>query len=67
LIPPILEFLRNWAKDGVAVLIVEQQIDLALSVADRALVLERGEITLEGSARSLKDDARVQEIYLGRA
>ena len=65
LIPPILEFLKNWARDGVAVLIVEQQIDLALSVADRALVLERGVITLEGSAQALKDDARVQEIYLG--
>ena len=48
LIPPILEFLKNWARDGVAVLIVEQQIDLALSIADRALVLERGAITLAG-------------------
>jgi branched-chain amino acid transport system ATP-binding protein len=67
LIPPILEFLKNWARDGVAVLIVEQQIDLALSVADRALVLERGVITLEGSAQALKEDRRVQEIYLGTA
>ena len=66
LIPPILEFLKNWARDGVAVLIVEQQIDLALSVADRALVLERGAVTLEGSAEALKTDARLQEIYLGK-
>lgn len=66
LIPPILEFLKNWARDGVAVLIVEQQIDLALSVADRALVLERGAVTLEGSAEALKADARLQEIYLGK-
>ena len=65
LIPPILAFLKNWARDGVAVLIVEQQIDLALSIADRALVLERGAITLQGSAQALKQDARVQEIYLG--
>ena len=65
LIPPILEFLRNWAKGGVGVLIVEQQIDLALSIADRALVIERGRISLAGSAEELKRDPRVQEIYLG--
>ena len=65
LIPPILEFLRNWAKAGVGVLIVEQQIDLALSIADRALVIERGRISLAGSAEELKRDPRVQEIYLG--
>lgn len=67
LIPPILEFIRSWARDGVAVLIVEQQIDLALSVADRALVIERGAITLSGSAQALKQDRRVQDIYLGVA
>ena len=62
LIPPILEFLRSWARDGVAVLIVEQQIDLALSIADRGLVIERGAITLSGSAEELKRDARVHDI-----
>ena len=65
LIPPILEFLRSWARNGVAVLIVEQQIDLALSIADRALVIERGAITLSGSAAELQADPRVQDIYLG--
>ena len=57
--------LRNWARQGVAVLIVEQQIDVALSVADRALVVERGAITLAGTAEELKQDRRVQDIYLG--
>jgi branched-chain amino acid transport system ATP-binding protein len=65
LIPPILEFLKGWARQGVGVLIVEQQIDLALSIADRALVLERGAITLSGTAEALKGDPRVQDIYLG--
>ena len=65
LIPPILEFLKNWARDGAAILIVEQQIDLALSIADRALVIDRGAITLSGSAEELKQDPRVQDIYLG--
>ena len=66
LIPPILDFLKNWAKDGVAVLIVEQQIDVALSIADRAIVMERGTITLAGTAEELKRDVRLQDIYLGR-
>ncbi len=67
LIPPILDFLRNWARQGVAVLIVEQQIDVALSIADRAVVIERGTITLSGTAEELKRDRRVQDIYLGIA
>jgi branched-chain amino acid transport system ATP-binding protein len=65
LIPPILEFLRNWARAGTAVLVVEQQIDVALSIADRAVVIERGAITLEGTANELAGDRRVQDIYLG--
>lgn len=67
LIPPILDFLKNWARQGVAVLIVEQQIDVALSIADRAIVIERGAITLSGTAEELKHDRRVQDIYLGLA
>jgi branched-chain amino acid transport system ATP-binding protein len=65
LIPPILAFLKGWAAQGTAIVIVEQQIDIALSVAHRAVVIERGEIKLSGSAQELKRDARVQEIYLG--
>ena len=67
LIPPILDFLKNWARQGVAVLIVEQQIDIALAIADRAVVIERGAITLSGTAEELKGDRRVQDIYLGVA
>ncbi len=65
LIPPILAFLKRWAEQGTAIVIVEQQIDIALSVADRAIVIERGEVKMRGSAEELKRDARVQEIYLG--
>jgi branched-chain amino acid transport system ATP-binding protein len=65
LIPPILDFLRRWAELGTAVVIVEQQIDSALAVADRAVILERGEIRVSGTAEELRRDARVQAIYLG--
>jgi branched-chain amino acid transport system ATP-binding protein len=65
LIPPILEFLRGWARQGTAVLIVEQQIAIALAMADRAIVLERGQCVLAGTADELRRDRRVQDIYLG--
>lgn len=67
LIAPILDFLKRWADRGAGILIVEQQIDVALSVADRAVVVERGEIKLSGTADALKRDPRVQQIYLGIA
>ena len=65
LIPPILDFLRRWAARGTAVVIVEQQLDSALAVADRAVIMERGEVRLSGTAEELRRDARVQAIYLG--
>jgi branched-chain amino acid transport system ATP-binding protein len=65
LVAPILEFLKSWARQGTGILIVEQQIDAALSVADRAVVIDRGEIRLAGTAAELRADRRVQEIYLG--
>lgn len=65
LIPPILDFLKRWAALGTAVVIVEQQIDSALAVADRAVIMERGEIRLTGTAAELRRDKRVQAIYLG--
>jgi branched-chain amino acid transport system ATP-binding protein len=67
LIPPILNFLRLWAASGTAVVIVEQQIDSALAVADRAVIMERGEIRLTGTAEELRRDERVRAIYLGSA
>ena len=65
LIPPILDFLKRWAALGTAVVIVEQQIDSALAVADRAVIMERGEIRLTGTADALRQDERVRAIYLG--
>jgi branched-chain amino acid transport system ATP-binding protein len=65
LLPPILEFLRQWARSGTGILVVEQQIAVALSVADRAIVIERGEVKLTGTAAELRSDERVQDIYLG--
>jgi branched-chain amino acid transport system ATP-binding protein len=50
LLPTILEFLRRWAKLGTAIIIVEQHIRIALPVADRVLLMERGEVTMNSPA-----------------
>ena len=55
LLPPIMEFLRSWAASGTAVVIVEQHIDIALPYADRAVVLDRGEVKLACAAPELKE------------
>lgn len=52
------------ARD-TALLIVEQNADLALSIADEALVLESGRITMRGAAADLRDDDDVRRAYLG--
>jgi branched-chain amino acid transport system ATP-binding protein len=65
IMPPIMSFLKRWAARGAAIVIVEQQIDLALGVADRVLVLEQGEIALRGAAAELKADPRLKQTYLG--
>jgi branched-chain amino acid transport system ATP-binding protein len=50
LLPVILEFLRRWARLGTAIIIVEQHIRIALPVADRVLLMERGEIRWNSTA-----------------
>jgi len=52
-------------REGVTVLLVEQNAHAALRIADRAYVLENGEITLEGSSADLIHDPRVRAAYLG--
>jgi branched-chain amino acid transport system ATP-binding protein len=52
-------------QQGTAILLVEQNTALALSVASRGLVLESGRIVIEGSAAELQSDQRVREAYLG--
>jgi branched-chain amino acid transport system ATP-binding protein len=59
----VVDMLR---QEGTAVLLVEQNVKAALAVADHAYVLERGEITVEGSASALATDERVVGAYLGQ-
>lgn len=52
---------------GMTVLLVEQNVTAALQVADRAYVIETGEIVLEGEARDLMYNPQVKRAYLGKA
>ncbi len=63
----IIDRLPDIAASGTSVLLVEQDVDAALRVAERAYVLETGRIVLSGTAGDLLADPRVQESYLGLA
>jgi branched-chain amino acid transport system ATP-binding protein len=61
----LMEVLAAIRAEGVTVLLVEQDVQLALSGADRGYVLETGRVVLTGSAASLIGDPAVQQAYLG--
>jgi branched-chain amino acid transport system ATP-binding protein len=63
----LMDVLEEIRKEGVTILLVEQDIHLALSAADRGYVMDTGSIVRTGSARDLIDDPAVREAYLGLA
>ena len=65
LVSTIFKIIEDIRKSGTTVLLVEQNAKKALSIADRAYVLETGSITLEGKADDLLHDESVQKAYLG--
>ena len=65
IVDQLTEVLAEIRKNGVTVLLVEQDVQVALRAADRAYVIENGRVTLAGAARELIDDPAVQQAYLG--
>lgn len=61
----IFDIIKAVSASGTTVLLVEQNAKKALSIADRAYVLETGKILLEGDAKVLMNDERVKKAYLG--
>lgn len=61
----IFNIIEMVNKEGVTVLLVEQNANMALSVADRAYVLETGSIVLAGTAKELQESEEVKAAYLG--
>jgi len=65
LVREIFNVINRIRKEGVTVLIVEQNVKQTLATSDRAYVLENGRVTLEGSGAELADNPHVQAAYLG--
>ena len=63
----LAETIKGIRDDGVTILLVEQDADLAFSVADRVYVLEHGKVALQGVPEDLMKNPYVKEIYLGIA
>jgi branched-chain amino acid transport system ATP-binding protein len=67
MVEKVFEVIRSVAQRKVPMLLVEQNARLALEAAHRAYVMESGLITLSGDAKTLLDDPKVREAYLGEA
>ena len=65
LVDQLLEILRSIRTTGVAILMVEQDVQTALEFAERAYVLEMGRVNVEGPAAAMLDDPAIKRAYLG--
>jgi branched-chain amino acid transport system ATP-binding protein len=65
MVEKIFEVIRNVSKEGITILLVEQNAKLALQAAHRGYVMDSGNITMSGNARDMLDDPRVKAAYLG--
>ena len=67
LVEQIFDIIKELHRSGVTILLVEQNAQMALGIADRAYVLETGLISLSGTGAELLANDRVKELYLGKA
>ena len=65
LVAELMATLAALHRDGLTLLLVEQNATAALAIADRAVVLETGRVRLQGSAAELRHDPELQALYLG--
>lgn len=66
IVAEIFETVRRLnAEDGISILLVEQNANIAFSVAEYAYIMESGQIVMEGAAEKLRQDADVRSYYLG--
>ena len=65
LVATVLQTMRTLARDGLTILLVEQNVRAAIDVVDRLVLLERGRIVVQGSAQEMRDDPRIAQAYLG--
>jgi len=65
IVAQMFRLIRAINDEGVAILLVEQNVAMALDVARRAYVLEQGRVVAEGAAQALRADPRIRRAYLG--
>ncbi|CAB3647830.1 High-affinity branched-chain amino acid transport ATP-binding protein LivF [Trinickia soli] len=65
MVEKIFEVVRDISKEGLTVLLVEQNARLALQAANRGYVMDSGMVTMSGDARQMLDDPKVRAAYLG--
>jgi len=65
MVDKIFDTVKAVNEAGVTVLLVEQNVNRSLNIADEAFVLENGRIVLEGAGKDLLDDEHVKKAYLG--
>lgn len=65
LVDHVLSVIRGLREQGLTILLVEQNAQAALAIANRAYVLETGKVTLSGTVSDIQADRRVKEAYLG--
>jgi branched-chain amino acid transport system ATP-binding protein len=67
IVQEIFDTIVQIRQDGCAILLVEQNANMALGISDSGYVMESGRVTIAGSARDLAEDPRVQQAYLGHS
>jgi branched-chain amino acid transport system ATP-binding protein len=65
LVQQLFAIIKRIHADGIPILLVEQNVRIALNVSSYGYVIENGEIILQGSAEILEKDPQVREAYLG--
>ena len=61
----IFDMIKEINKQGVTILLIEQNANMALSASDRAYVLENGKVTMSGEAKKIASDPKIKKAYLG--
>ena len=61
----LIKIFKNIVKEGISILFVEQNVRLALSMADRGYVLESGRLIIDGKSKDLIDNEKVTKVFLG--
>lgn len=65
LVNQVFDIIKEYHKSGTTILLVEQNAEMALNIADRAYVLESGKITISGTGKELAQSPEIKKAYLG--